>query len=187
MIKKFVGLATFFAFVLGPETLCNMLHIGEYPDPDEPQVVVEEIMEVAAPIVATSKLSEKETVANPSPLTDEEWATLVGVCSDNNIPVDIALGLIWVESRFQPDAVSPHGCYGYCQLNPRYFPDKLSPAYNIRAGMKYLGDCLTRYDGDISAALTAYHDGRDTGRRGYANAVLEAAKNWGLLANNVGN
>lgn len=30
----------------------------------------------------------------------------------------------------------------------------------------------------LSAALCGYHDGHDTGRRGYSNAVLEAAGRW---------
>lgn len=181
MRKELAGAAALFAIMLGPETLCNVMHIGEYPVPDEPKIVAVETFELAAPITATSEPTEdekEETLANHSPLTDEEWATLVGVCSDNNIPLDIALGLIWVESRFQPDVVSPSGCYGYCQLNPRYFPADLSPVDNIRNGMEYLGDCLERYNGDLSAALTAYHDGHDTRRRGYAKAVLEAAKEW---------
>lgn len=48
---------------------------------------------------------------------------------------------------------------------------------NIEAGMEYLGSLIERY-GDLSAALCGYHDGHDTGRRGYSNAVLEAAENW---------
>lgn len=43
-----------------------------------------------------------------------------------------------VESRFRVDAVSREGCYGLCQLNPRFFPDKLSPADNIRSGIEHL-------------------------------------------------
>lgn len=45
------------------------------------------------------------------------------------------------------------------------------------AGMEYLGSLIERY-GDLSAALCSYHDGHDTGRRGYSNAVLEAAEKW---------
>ena len=43
--------------------------------------------------------------------------------------------------------------------------------------MEYLGSLIERY-GDLSAALCSYHDGYDTGRRGYSNAVLEAAEIW---------
>lgn len=95
----------------------------------------------------------------------------------SDVPYHVALGLIYVESRFDPEAVSPAGCYGLTQLNPRYFPSGLSPAKNIEAGMDYLGSLIKRC-GDLSAALCSYHDGHDTGRRGYSNAVLEAAGRW---------
>lgn len=176
MIEKIVSVAALLAIMLGPETLCNVLHIGEYPPEQSTPVAAVESIEKEVPISTTFQPAEEEPTTNPSPLPDAEWAALVEVCEASGIDKSLALGLIWVESRFQPGAVSPSGCYGYCQLNPRYFPADLTPDENIRAGMTYLGDCLTRYDGDIPAALTAYHDGHDTGRRGYAKAVLEAAE-----------
>lgn len=97
-------------------------------------------------------------------------------CEANNVPYHVALGLIEVESRFQPDADNGTS-YGLCQLNRDYFPDKLTQAENIKAGMEYLGSLIDQY-GDLGAALCAYHDGHDTGRRGYSNAVLEAAERW---------
>lgn len=114
---------------------------------------------------------------NPEiPLSPELQAVLLDACWENDVPVALALGLIEVESGFQEDAVSPEGCYGLCQLNPRYFPDKLPPADNIRYGVSHLGRLLEQY-GDV-AALTAYNAGYDTGYRGYANAVLSAAARW---------
>lgn len=98
-------------------------------------------------------------------------------CEASNVPYHVALGLIEVESGFDPEAVSPAGCYGLCQLNPQYFPSGLTPAENIEAGMEYLGSLIDQY-GDLGAALCAYHDGHDTGRRGYSNAVLEATERW---------
>ena len=63
------------------------------------------------------------------------------------------------------------------QLNPRYFPADLPPEENIRVGVEYLGQLLARYS-TVEAALTAYNAGHDTGKRGYANAVLAAAERW---------
>lgn len=118
---------------------------------------------------------EEEARPGDIPLTEEEWLALTGSCWAGGIPLEIGLGLIWVESRFDRAAVNREsGCYGYCQLNPRYFPADLSPEENIRAGMGYLGALLEKYEGDLEAALTAYHDGHDTGRRDYARAVLGA-------------
>ena len=98
-------------------------------------------------------------------------------CEAGGVPYHVALGLIEVESGFDAEAVSPVGCYGLCQLNPDYFPNGLTPAQNIEAGIEYLGSLLARY-GCLDAALCGYHDGHDTGRRGYSDAVLEAAEQW---------
>ena len=94
------------------------------------------------------------------------------------MPYALALGLIYTESRFDAYAVSASGCYGYCQLNPRYFPAGLCPADNIRHGIGWLGELIVEY-GDVGAALTAYNAGHDTGDRWYAELVLGAAREWG--------
>lgn len=110
------------------------------------------------------------------PLSAELQQVLYEACGEADVPVALALGVIQVESCFQEDADNGQ-CYGLMQLNRKYFPDKLSPEDNLRAGIEYLGELLGRYE-DPAAALTAYNAGRDTGRRAYANAVLEAAEWW---------
>ena len=122
-------------------------------------------------------LTEYDNRINPSPLTDSEWETLLAVCDERRIAPSLALGLIYVESRFDRTARSRAGCYGLCQLNPRFFPSGLSSEENIRAGLNYLADQCERYD-STEAGLTAYNAGYDTGSREYANAVLEAAEKW---------
>ena len=113
------------------------------------------------------------------PLTDKELTALLEACKTGHIDPTIGLGLIQVESSFRADALNERsGCYGYCQLNPRYFPTDLSPADNIRTGIEYLAYQLERYD-DLEAALTAYNAGHDTGSRAYADMVLEAAASFG--------
>ena len=136
--------------------------IGE--DPDEDAMI-------------TAALEEQGYFRADVPLEYELQDVLQTAAQANGVPYHVALGLIYVESRFDPEAVSPAGCYGLAQLNPRYFQSGLSPAENIEAGMEYLGSLIERY-GDLSAALCGYHDGHDTGRRGYSNAVLEAAEKW---------
>ena len=122
----------------------------------------------------THGFSEKAHVWDV-PLTHEELKALLEACEAGRIAPELALGLIQVESSFRADAVNLRtGCYGYCQLNPRYFPSGLSPAENIRTGIEYLAYQLERYD-NLEAALTAYNAGHDTGSRTYANMVLEAA------------
>ena len=110
------------------------------------------------------------------PLSAELQAVLYGACAESDVPVALVLGVIEVESCFMADADNGQ-CYGLMQLNRDYFPDKLSTEGNLRAGIEYLGRLLGQY-GDTAAALTAYNAGYDTGRRAYANAVLEAAEWW---------
>ena len=113
------------------------------------------------------------------PLDRELQAALWEACEEHGVPVSLALGLIEAESRFQVDAVSAEGCFGLCQLNPKYFPDDLTPGENIVAGIKFLGELLDKYNGDTQAALTAYNAGYDTGSRTYARAVLDKTEKWG--------
>lgn len=89
----------------------------------------------------------------------------------------LALGLIEEESGFDPEAVSARGAYGLCQLNPKYFPEGLSPAENIAAGVEWLGELLEVH-GDPAAALRAYNLGYDDGDRLFSDAVLAAAERW---------
>jgi len=110
------------------------------------------------------------------PLDQELQTVLLDACEEHDVPYALALGLIEVESRFQPDADNGL-CYGLCQLNKRWFPADLTPAENIQAGVEYLGRLLGRYE-DTAAALTAFNAGHDTGSRTYADAVLAAAGRW---------
>lgn len=112
------------------------------------------------------------------PLSYDLQDALHTACVRYGIDYPIALGLIEVESNFQPDIVNATGdCYGLCQLNVRYFPSGLPPEENIDHGLAYLREQIDRY-GSLEAGLQAYHDGYDTGARWYAKAVLAAAEKW---------
>lgn len=136
-----------------------------------------EFVPVPEPLEEPAEESPPDAYDPAVPLSAELQAVWRGVCAETGVPEALVLGVIEVESCFQADAVSAEGCVGLMQLNPKYFPDKLSPADNIRHGVRYLGELLERY-GDPAAALTAYNAGSDTGNRAYANAVLAAAERW---------
>lgn len=121
---------------------------------------------------------------NPSvPLDEECQLAIFELCEENSeyIEAGLILGVIEYESNFNPNALNPKsGCYGYMQLNPKYFPSQLSPVDNIKEGVKYLVSLIQRYKGDIPAALRAYNYGHDDGNRHYSNVVLDYARdNWG--------
>ena len=110
------------------------------------------------------------------PLPEDLQLVLRAACEENGVDLALALGVIEVESSFDPGADNGL-CYGLMQLNRRYFPVDLPAGENICYGVEYLGQLLT-WHGSVEAALTAYNAGHDTGDRVYANVVLAAAERW---------
>ncbi len=71
--------------------------------------------------------------------------------------------LVWQESRWRPNAVSPAGARGLAQLMPgtaRYLGvDPDDPYANLEGGARYLREQLDRFGGDLEKALAAYNAG----------------------------
>ncbi|APG63540.1 transglycosylase [Sphingorhabdus lutea] len=71
--------------------------------------------------------------------------------------------LIWQESRWKHNALSPAGARGLAQLMPGTAremgvnPD--DPFANLEGGARYLRQQLDRFDGNIEKALAAYNAG----------------------------
>ncbi len=170
--------------ILGIVLVAVTMGASNNAQPEEHQQMASKL---EIPTIATVSLLDTVRIAKPEqitptapaydvPLTTEELTVLLETCEAGNINPETGLGLIQYESSFDPYALNERsGCYGYCQLNPRYFPSGLSPVENIRAGIEYLAYQLERYDGDLEAALTAYNAGYDTGDRTYAEQVIAAS------------
>lgn len=112
------------------------------------------------------------------------------------IDTQLAFDLVRVESRFNPNAVSPVGALGLTQLMPAT-AEALSPGItrqqifdretNLRLGFRFFKSLLTYYKGDVRLALLAYNRGPTTVDRllaagedpsnGYASAVLGTKAN----------
>lgn len=80
--------------------------------------------------------------------------------------VDYALidNVIWAESHYRPNVVSPKGAQGLMQLIPdtatRFnVNDPFDPEQNIMGGTQYLKWLLDRFDGNIEYALAGYNAG----------------------------
>jgi soluble lytic murein transglycosylase-like protein len=71
--------------------------------------------------------------------------------------------LVWQESRWRENAVSPVGARGLAQLMPgtaRYLGvDSTDPFQNLEGGARYLREQLDRFDGNLEKALAAYNAG----------------------------
>lgn len=74
--------------------------------------------------------------------------------------------VIGQESGSRPCAVSPKGAQGLMQLMPATAQqfgvhDPFDPKQNVEAGTKFLKQLLTKYNGDMRLALSAYNAGPD--------------------------
>jgi len=72
--------------------------------------------------------------------------------------------VIHTESAFNPSAVSPKGASGLMQLMPgtasRYgVRDIFDPVENVYAGVHYLSDLKTMFNGNMQLAVAAYNVG----------------------------
>ena len=97
---------------------------------------------------------------------------VVAAAEEFGVPPDLMLGLVWVESRFNPRAVSKAGARGLTQLMPATAramarrlgvdPDRADPhepRFAARAGAAYLALQLARCRGAQTCALAAYAAG----------------------------
>ncbi|MGB7931161.1 MAG: transglycosylase SLT domain-containing protein [Gammaproteobacteria bacterium] len=80
------------------------------------------------------------------------------------LDANLLLAVIEVESRFNPNALSPKNARGLMQLLPatakRFeVEDIWDPIENLMGGMAYLRWLLDRYDGDLNLSLSAYNAG----------------------------
>ncbi len=112
----------------------------------------------------------------------------------NELDPDLLRAVIFLESRFEEDTLSPRGAVGLMQLMPRTAQelgviDPLNPIQNIAGGAKYLAYLMKRFDGDTNLALAAYNAGpgavkkyggippyRET--QAYVRKVLQAYKKF---------
>jgi soluble lytic murein transglycosylase-like protein len=71
--------------------------------------------------------------------------------------------VVWQESRWRADALSPVGARGLAQLMPgtarEMGVDPDDPFANLEGGARYLRQQLDRFDGDVEKALAAYNAG----------------------------
>jgi hypothetical protein len=122
--------------------------------------------------------------------------------ASQGIPTAFLTRLIWKESTFQADAVSPKGAQGIAQFMPgtaalRRLADPFDPQQAIPASAKYLKELADRF-GNLGLAAAAYNAGEQrvadwlAGQGGlpwetrdYVQSVTgRAADDWaGLVAN----
>ena len=115
--------------------------------------------ETGAPIVPAYAF----TNVSPGPVPPQFAAALTQAASAANVSPNLLAALVWQESRWNPQAVSPKGAMGLAQLMPataRYLGvNAADPIQNLTGGARYLRLLLDQFDGNVEKALAAYNAG----------------------------
>jgi soluble lytic murein transglycosylase-like protein len=92
----------------------------------------------------------------------DQQAAISRIAAEEGVPASLLDALVWSESSYNPDAVSPAGARGLAQLMPATAAslgvDIDNPTDNLRGGARYLRQMLDRF-GRVDLALAAYNAG----------------------------
>ncbi|WP_408609455.1 lytic transglycosylase domain-containing protein [Altererythrobacter lutimaris] len=106
---------------------------------------------------------EAGRLANGASIPAEYIETVATLSERYDISPALIEALVWQESRWRENAVSPKGARGLAQLMPataRYLGvDPDDPIQNLEGGARYLREQLDRFDGNLEWALAAYNAG----------------------------
>ena len=121
-----------------------------------------------SPSIRTTRAAEGRFVADYDQLIEN-------AARDSGVRSDLVRAVIQVESAFNPRARSPKGAMGLMQLMPTTAAEvgvvnPYDPEQNVRGGVTYLKQLLTRYGNDETLALAAYNAGPEAVQK-YGNRV----------------
>ena len=119
-------------------------------------------------------------------------AKVAELASRYDLSPSLIEAMVWQESRWRADAVSPAGARGLAQLMPGTARDlgvnPDDPFANLEGGARYLRAQLDMFDGDLELALAAYNAGPGRVRRAGGIPRIRETQNYvaaimGRLAN----
>jgi hypothetical protein len=118
----------------------------------------------AEPPVAGASRADADAQAEPPPSAERICRTLTEAAADNGLPVELLTRLIWQESRFNPNAVSPKGAMGIAQFMPRTaagrgLADPFEPLTALRESAAYLAELRITFKGNLGLAVAGYNAG----------------------------
>jgi hypothetical protein len=102
--------------------------------------------------------------AEPPPSAEKICRTLTKAAADNGVPIQLFTRLIWQESRFNPNAVSPKGAMGIAQFMPgtaagRGLADPFEPLTALAESAAYLAELRVTFKGNLGLAVAGYNAG----------------------------
>ena len=112
---------------------------------------------------AHSTASELHEPSAQPPTVDDICRALEQSAAENALPVEFFARVIWQESRFDAQAVSPKGAAGIAQFMPATaswhgLADPFDPTESLRHSAAYLRELLNRF-GNLGLAAAAYNAG----------------------------
>jgi hypothetical protein len=109
------------------------------------------------------KATPAKSATNQAPSGDDICHAIEQDAAQNDLPVEFFARVIWQESRFNAQAISPKGAQGIAQFMPatadfRGLADPFDPIAALREAASYLGD-LRKQFGNLGLAAAAYNAG----------------------------
>jgi soluble lytic murein transglycosylase-like protein len=144
--------------------------MGTVPQPAQTANFAATLASASAPTATAAATAATPTAtlasAGPSalPAGTPYGAEITAAAQRHGLDPALLAGLIKQESGFNPNAGSPAGAQGLCQLMPGTarslgVTDVHDPVQSIEGGAKYLAQQLKTFNGDIARALAAYNAG----------------------------
>ena len=142
--------------------------------------VIEESIDINVPQMAI-------TPVDSSTVPPQFVAAVNYAATSANISPNLLAALVWQESRWNPQALSPKGAMGLAQLMPataRWLGvNPADPNANLVGGARYLRMLLDQFDGNVEKALAAYNAG--PGRVRSAGGIPAIAETQNYVASIV--
>lgn len=117
------------------------------------------------------------------PLDGDTQAYLRAACEESGVPFELALAVIWQETRYQNIVGDGGDSIGYMQCQPKWHKERMErlgvkdlsePFGNFRVGCDFLAELLDKYS--MEDALSVYNSGK-AGKSDYAKSVIEYMNN----------
>ena len=117
-------------------------------------------------------------IPDPDPIIETDIdALIVRVAAEYGLPWELVRAVCYVESGFDPNAVSTTGDYGLMQVSwvnhdGLGLDDPLDPEANLRAGCQILKAAIDASGGDFTLALMRYNRGDAYARYQWSQGIF---------------
>lgn len=182
---------SFFILIPFLVLLCIPFKVRAVPEHTEPTVIIEPKTNVLDEVLGIDYGTDfvpgyyEPIVSDDIPLSAEHQLAIKKMCEEKELSYPVVLGLMWQESRFDPNAVSKSGKnLGICQVHKSFFKcdDYFDVLQNVDAATDYLKVLLDEY-GDYELALMKYN-GQEVweGKTSYySTSIMERSKYYETL------